>query len=75
MSYEWFEYEQEARQWAKIPPLTPENLKTIERHRWESLNALYNKYLHGGSSPRKTYLHFAQNYVDVDTGYGSFCNE
>ena len=70
-SYETFEYAQEAQ----ICHSTPDNLKTLERRRWESLERLYANYRHGGGSPRKTYLHFAQNYADVDVGYGSFVNE
>jgi hypothetical protein len=71
MNPETFEYEQERQ----ICCSTPDNLKTLERRRGEQLNALWGRYLHGGGSPRKTYLHFAQNYADVDIGYGSYVND
>ena len=64
-SYETFEYLSEPQ----ICHLTPDNLKTLERRRWESLNALWGKYLHGGASPRKTYLQIAHRYADVDDSY------
>jgi hypothetical protein len=72
---ETFEYEQEASQKVKMPPLTSENLKTLQSRIREKIDVLYAKYLTGGSSPKKTYLQICSRYCDVDEGYGSFINE
>jgi len=69
--YETFEYRQEAQ----ICESTPSNLKDLERRRWESLERLWGKYLHGGSSPRNTYLEIAQRYYDCDVSYSKVGDE
>ena len=68
---ETFEYRQEPQ----ICDLTPDNIKTLERRRWESLERLYGKYKHGGSSPQNTYLEIAQRYADVDVSYAEVGDE
>jgi hypothetical protein len=70
-SYETFEYLSEPQ----ICESTASNLKTLERRRWEKLNSLWDRYLHGGSSPKKTYLQMASRYTDVDTGYAQIGDE
>jgi len=70
-SYEWFEYAQEAQ----IYDLTPDNIRTLERRRYEHLNVLWGKFLHGGASPRRTYLQIAHKYADVDEGYSQIGDE
>jgi hypothetical protein len=75
-TYETFEYEQEASQRVKMPTLTQENLRTLAIRTREKIDALYAKYLNGGSSPRKTYLQICHKYgYDVDEGYAQFVNE
>jgi hypothetical protein len=74
-SYEWFEHEQELARSPKMPPLTQENICTLAIRTREKIDALYAKYIHGGSSPRNTYADIAQKYTDVDQGYAQFINE
>lgn len=75
MNPEIYEYLEEVAKCPNCPEMTPSNLKALESRKMDKLASLEANYANGGHSPRKTHLHFAQNYADVDIGYGSYVND
>lgn len=55
--------------------LTESNMRDKRKYEGRRFDALYAKFNAHKGSPPKNYAHFAQNWGDVDIGYGSYINE